>query len=80
METRKVGGLTLNLKVRPNGETSVFVTHEIKSRVPEPPKSDTLFFTTSDGSLRRSDPNQEELPLRRVDVPADQSDPKEASA
>ena len=76
--TRKVGGVTLALKIRPNGENSVFVTHDIKSKIPEPPKSDTLFFTTADGSMRRSDPSQQDLPLRRVEAPADADEPREA--
>lgn len=60
-ETGKVGGLTLNVKVKPNGDGSVIITDEIKSKVPEGTRPDTLFFTTSDGSLLRTDPKQEEM-------------------
>lgn len=65
-ETRKVGSLTLAIKVRPNGEDTVMVTSEIKPKIPEPARGDTLFFTTTDGSLRRDDPQQHKLPLRDV--------------
>ena len=62
-ETQKVGGLTLDLKVKPNGDT-VIITDSIKSKVPEGTRADTLFFTTSDGSLVRNDPAQTEMPLK----------------
>ena len=68
-ETRKVGSLTLSIKVRPNSDSTVMVTTDIKAKAPEPPRGDTLFFTTTDGSLRRDDPKQRDLPLREVAEP-----------
>lgn len=76
-ETRKVGSLALNIKVRPNGEDTVMVTADIKPKVPEPARGDTLFFTTTDGSLRRDDPQQRDLPLR--DVTTDDGEMREVS-
>lgn len=67
--TRKAGSLTLKIDVKPNGENSVRVVDEIKTKVPQPTRGETLFFTTSSGSLIRNDPRQADLPLR--DVKAD---------
>lgn len=66
METRKVGSITLQIKIKPSGENSVLVTDTIKSVVPEKSRGETVFFTLADGSLRRDDPRQEDLPLREV--------------
>ncbi len=65
-ETRKVGELSIRLKIKPNGEAGVIVADEIKAKVPEPPRGDTVFFVTSGGSLVRQDPRQQDLPLRTV--------------
>lgn len=66
-QTRKVGEISIKLKIKPNGENSVMVSSEVKAKVPEPPRGDTVFFTTASGSLVRQDPRQADLPLRRVD-------------
>ena len=66
-ETGKVGSLSLSLKVKPNGAAGVIVEDEIKVRVPQVPRGETVFFATGDGSLVRSDPRQAELALRRVE-------------
>jgi hypothetical protein len=66
METRKSGTLTIALKIKPNGESSVIITDEIKSKVPEGTRGETLFFATAGGTLVRDDPRQEKLPLRAV--------------
>lgn len=68
-ETRKSGSITLKLSIKPNGDNSVIITDEIKSKVPERSRGETLFFTTSGGSLVRQDPRQPDLPLRSVPVP-----------
>ncbi|MCR9254757.1 MAG: hypothetical protein NXI16_01525 [Alphaproteobacteria bacterium] len=65
-ETGKVGEITIKLKVKPNAEGSVLVENEIKSKVPEPPRSATHFFTTAGGGLVRNDPNQTEMDLPKV--------------
>lgn len=66
IQSRKSGGLTLTLKVRPNGETSVFISGDVKAKVPQKTHAEALFFTTVDGDLVRDDPRQEKLPLREV--------------
>lgn len=66
METGKVGELTIRLKFKPNGESSIIVTDEIKSKAPERTRGETLFFTTTGGGLMRQDPRQPDLPLRVV--------------
>lgn len=76
MEHRKGGELVIKLKVKPNGESSVMITDEIKSKVPEGARGETLFFATMGGSLVREDPRQEKLPLRSV--PAAHPEPAEA--
>lgn len=68
VQTRKVGELSIKLKVKPNGEGSVIIADEIKAKVPEPARGDSVFFVTSGGSLVRQDPRQADLPLRRVDA------------
>jgi hypothetical protein len=66
LETRKQGEISLKLTVKPNGDGSVRVISDVKQKVPEPPRGDTLFFATSSGSLIRNDPRQSELALREV--------------
>lgn len=67
-ETRRVGELSVTIKVKPNGEGSVIIADTIKVKVPEAPHGDSVFFVTSGGSLVRQDPRQQDLPLRRVDA------------
>ncbi len=66
IETGKVGEITLKLKVKPNGEGSVLASADIKAKVPEKSRRETIFFATSSGSLVRNDPRQADLPLRDV--------------
>ena len=68
MQTRKLGELSIKLKIKPNGEGSVIIADEIKARVPEPPRGESVFFVTTGGALVRQDPRQQDLPLRRVDA------------
>lgn len=68
IDTRKPGELMIKLKVKPNGEDSVLIADEIKAKVPEPVRGDSVFFVTSGGSLVRQDPRQPDLPLRRVEA------------
>lgn len=66
LHTRKVGELSLKITVRPNGEGSVRITDEIKAKVPQPTRGETLFFALEGGGLVRNDPRQADLPLREV--------------
>ena len=63
---RKAGEITVKLKVSPNGERAVSVTCDIKTKVPQPARAVTTFFTDQAGNMLRRDPRQAELPLREV--------------
>lgn len=70
-ETGKVGELSLKLKIKPSGDgTTVTVFDELRTKVPEPTRPPTIFFTTASGGLMRSDPRQTEMKLRDVTAPA----------
>ena len=58
METGKIGSLTLTLKIKPNGRDSVFVIDDVKAKVPELPRSETLFIATAGGDLTRDIPDE----------------------
>lgn len=66
IETRRPGEITLKLKIKPNGDGSVEIEDEIKTKVPELPRGKTIMFVDGDNSLRRTDPRQPDLPLREV--------------
>ena len=65
-EHEKVGSLTVTIKLEPNGVGTVIVTDELKTKVPEPARPASLFFTDAGGNLSRRNPRQPELPLREV--------------
>lgn len=65
-KTRKAGEVSLKLKIKANGESSVMITDEIKTKVPQDTRGETLFFTTANGDLIRDDPRQSKLPLREI--------------
>jgi len=59
--------LTLKIKLKPDGR-HVFITEEIKARLPEFPREQTILFPTDDNNLQRSDPRQADLPsMKAVD-------------
>lgn len=64
--TGRPGKITLELSVRPNGNTAVILTDKVKLKEPEPKHGDNVFFIVGSGDLTRSDPRQAELPLRRI--------------
>ena len=66
-ETGKQGKLTFTLTVKANGKSGISLTDTISNKLPASPRGDTLFFTDQDGGLHRNDPQQRDLPLRRVD-------------
>lgn len=66
IDTRKAGEITLKLRIAPNGDGSVKISSKVTAKAPEANRGETLFFTTSSGSLLRNDPRQESLPLREV--------------
>lgn len=77
-EHEKVGTLTVTIKLEPNGPGTVIVTDDLKTKVPEPARPASLFFTDAGGNLSRRNPRQPELPLR--EVPAVPTDAEEATA
>jgi hypothetical protein len=66
MQTRRSGSLTLTLKIKSNGDSSVIITDDVKTKLPQPIRGETIFFTQAGGNLLREDPRQEKLPLRQV--------------
>lgn len=70
IETRKPGEISFKLKIKPNGEGSVEIEDEIKTKIPQAPRGKTIMFVDGDNSLRRTDPRQGDLPLRKVEEPA----------
>lgn len=71
------GSLTLKLDIKPvNGDGhQVLITDDIKTKVPQPKKQATLFFTDEGGALLRNDPRQrdwvEEQSRKQDAEPAD---------
>lgn len=63
---RKIGEITLSVKVSPNGESAVSIVPTIKIKAPEGARAVTTFFADEHGNLLRRDPRQRELPLREV--------------
>jgi hypothetical protein len=72
MDTRKAGGISLNITITPTGKGTVNVTGTFKSKEPEHTRSATTFFVGKDFSLQRGDPNQHKLPLREVETPSNE--------
>lgn len=66
LDTHKTGSITLTLKIKPNGENSVIITDEVKAKVPERSRGESVFYATAGGNLVREDPRQPDLPLRAV--------------
>ena len=68
--TGKTGKLTLTLTVKPNEERrSVVVSPDVKVAAPKPNAGDSLFFSSEDGDMTRTDPMQPELAFRAVQSP-----------
>ncbi len=70
-ETGKMATLTLNLKIKPEAQgAQIFITDEIKTKIPTLAKEATIFFPEDSGNLLRSDPRQTTLPgLKTVENP-----------
>lgn len=66
IETGKVGTLTLAIKLRPNGDITLMAEDTVKVSAPEHDRATTLFFSDEEGNLQRTDPRQQELPLKEV--------------
>ena len=80
METGKSGSLTLTIKVgkaSKNGGHQMLVSDVVTLTAPTAARTESIFFYDSDtGSLPRTHPRQQQLPLQEVPKPT--TDPKEA--
>lgn len=66
-ETGKVSEFTVKIKMKPEaGGRQIFITDEIKIRLPEFPREQTILFPTDTNDLQRIDPRQLELPGMKV--------------
>jgi len=67
--TNKQGTLTFTLTLKPvDADGSVVEVHDkIKVSAPEPTRKGSIFYTTDDGTLSRTNPDQAELPLSSID-------------
>jgi len=65
-ETRKPGGIKLAVKITPTGKGGVTIDAKYEPVVPEHDRPSTVFFLSPDGTLLRNDPDQPQLPLRKV--------------
>lgn len=57
-EHGKAGELTLKLKVKDAGDGQVFVTPDVKAKVPAAEQAASMFFVDGHGNLTRQHPNQ----------------------
>lgn len=71
--TGKPGEFVLKLKIKPpkkHGGGYLTIEDSITTKTPKLERGDTLFFTTADGGLTRSNPVQPDLPLQGVVDPS----------
>lgn len=84
--TKKKGEIVIKLTIKPKaGHDVMILTPDVKAKIPDSDKMDTLFFVTSDNNLVRKSPRQMELPMvgdgRVVDAQfEDQLQPQTAGA
>lgn len=64
-DTGKAATLTLTIKIKPKRTSGqYFIEDDIKLKLPELMREETIMFGTPDGNLVRDDPRQHKLPLR----------------
>ncbi len=74
-QTAKVSEITVKLTCKPSESGfQVFITSDIKTKIPKLPQEPTIFFPTEDGDLKRNDPRQNTLPGIKI---ADDERPEE---
>jgi hypothetical protein len=69
-ETGKQGSLTLQLKIsmlNKRDEDTIKITPTVKNSTPELDRGETIMWSTYDGDLLRTDPDQMNLDLRVID-------------
>jgi hypothetical protein len=65
-ETGKAGVMMLKLSISPAGSgevNQVFVDADILTKIPRKARKQTIFFTTRNNTLIRSNPDQTEMPF-----------------
>jgi len=75
--------LTLTISMKPASKKCaiiVMVEGTVKVKVPEPERGVTIYYVDEAGQLVRSDPRQQRLPLRPVEIPVAVVDDEEAEA
>jgi hypothetical protein len=67
-DTGKIAELTIKLKFKPEANGSqIFITDDIKPKIPLFAREATILFPTPEGNLQREDPRQTSIPgLRGV--------------
>lgn len=68
----KAGSVTIKITVRPGskGTGTLVVSDDVTIKAPTGDRPAALFFPDEHGNLHRTDPHQQQLPMRRVDVGA----------
>ena len=64
--TGKPAKLTLTLTFTPSKAIAFIVSDEIKTKLPEAEKANSIFFLNESGALQRNDPRQKEMDLKVV--------------
>lgn len=69
IDTGKTAEITLKIKIKPEANgAQIFITDEIKSKIPQFTRAQTILFPTPEGNLIREDPRQTSIPgIRSVD-------------
>jgi hypothetical protein len=82
-QTGKKGSLTYRLDVKPASEgdvVTVMLTDDISTKLPKAARATSLFFTTEENGLQRSDPRQVEMDLKVVAPKAEEAPRRVAEA
>lgn len=62
-DTMKVAELTIKLKFKPEANgAQIFISDQIKAKVPKFQREATILFPTPEGNLQREDPRQTSIP------------------
>lgn len=67
-QTGKEGKLMLTLSISDPAGKTVFLKDEVKTKIPEPSKGGSVFFTTEDNELHSQNPAQFTMDLHEVNT------------
>lgn len=73
-ETRRQGSLSINIKVKPNGEEAVMLEAKVDGKPPVKALPETTFFANRDGELLNRPPEQQDLIEKSREVPDSSAD------